>query len=279
MTYTGIIAGMGILAVIILVIIVAAAVSQSKKNVKTNERQSEMSAGRHPDSDAVKEKAQKDRLLQTEKKLWDMEQAKPYDKLFEREVMPMQMLMGLARYSADEMEKERLDYYVWDMIADPMTEEIRRANGKIEQGRIVLPEQNAPFDENSVLENMEKMTFLELERYIRENELRLQAGEIAFREADTVRQLGDVVNAVEDLKKNHRIDWEEICRLAQKVQFILEKNQIYPMFAEDSRLTPDLKKRFSKPKKYSIRYPGLFIKREDRWEVLGAHIGMDDCEV
>lgn len=74
---------------------------------------------------------------------------------------------------------------------------------------------------------------------------------------------------------------DDIGRLAKEVQDILEKNGIFPMFSNDDRLLPqpELKKRFSQVNEYTMPYPGLFIKSNGAWDVLGAYVGMDDCEV
>lgn len=220
----------------------------------------------------------KKELLRTEKKLWELKSARTYEKVFERAAMPIQTLLGLANYPTDTFSKEKMDYYLWDVITNPLADAVKKSNGKIENGILELPVQGN-FREEEVKQKIEKLSAQELDRYVRENNHKISGGEIAFKKREVVRELGSILNELESFRQAEKLQEDDIGRLAEKVQGILVKNEIYPMFSNDNRLRPELKKRFSQANKYTMPYPGLFIKSNGVWDVLGAYIGMDDCEV
>ncbi len=221
----------------------------------------------------------REKLLQTERKLWEAEEAAaPYEKLFEGMALPLQKLLGLAHCPWQSMSKEKADYYIWDVVTNPLLDAVKRAKGKIEQGNLCLPKPEKPFEEEKVRQDIQQLSERQVQQYIRENELQISSREIAFQKTGAVRELGIVVKTLEDFARDRQATEDDLKKQAQNVQSILERHGIYPMFAKDGRLNPKLRKRFSPANEYSIKYPGLFIKREGGWEVLGANIGMDDAE-
>lgn len=224
----------------------------------------------------TQELAQK--LLVSERRLWELEQEQPYERLFEQSALPLQMLLGLAAVSETMRNQEQMDYYLKDVIAEPLISAVKKAGGKTQHGRIILPEVPKTFAAEQKKTAIETLSQQEIEAYIRENDLRIQAGRIALQKAAAARELGDVVNTMERFMQavDHGCDRVQmIGAQADSVAHILEKHGIYPMFAGDKRLGPDVRKRFGAGGEHSLRYPGLLIQRDGVWEVLGANIGMD----
>ena len=221
---------------------------------------------------------QKKKLLSTERSLWELEQERPYERLFEQSALPLQMLLGLAAVSEGMLDQEKIDYYLKDVIAEPLISAVKNAGGKTRHGIIILPENAKTFAAELKKEAIEKLSMQEIEAYTRENELRMQAGRIALQKAAAARELGGVVNAMElfvQAAHNGRDRARMVGAQADSVAHILEKHGIYPMFAGDQRLGADVRKRFGTAGEHSLRYPGLLIQRDGAWEVLGANIGMD----
>ena len=219
-----------------------------------------------------------EKLLSTERSLWELEQERPYERLFEQSALPLQMLLGLAAVSEGMLDQEKIDYYLKDVIAEPLISAVKNAGGKTRHGIIILPENAKTFAAELKKEAIEKLSMQEIEAYTRENELRMQAGRIALQKAAAARELGGVVNAMElfvQAAHNGRDRARMVGAQADSVAHILEKHGIYPMFAGDQRLGADVRKRFGTAGEHSLRYPGLLIQRDGAWEVLGANIGMD----
>ena len=86
-----------------------------------------------------------------------------------------------------------------------------------------------------------------------------------------------MLEELEELQTVHKISKKEIGRLAKEVRILLERNGIYPMFAEELKeySNSELRNRMIPINSNSIRYPGLFIKRDGKLEVFGTNIGMD----
>lgn len=221
----------------------------------------------------------REKLLQTERELWEIQALTPYGRFFERTVMPIQTLLGLANVSPDTLSKDNMDYYMWDVIAEQLILAIRNARGTIANGILTLPEPEEAFAQEEIRNRINRMEEQELERDIQENEARIRSARITVQKAQVIRGLGSIVEELQRINRDEPVKEADVRRLAGKAQLLLEKNEIYPMSARDDRLKPELKKRFVQPGQYSIKYPGLFIKWGDEWEVLGSYVGMDDREV
>ena len=243
---------------------------------KNRQRENEMQKTAVKKEQGTQERIEK--LLSTERSLWELEQERPYERLFEQSALPLQMLLGLAAVSEGMLDQEKIDYYLKDVIAEPLISAVKNAGGKTRHGIIILPENAKTFAAELKKEAIEKLSMQEIEAYTRENELRMQAGRIALQKAAAARELGGVVNAMElfvQAAHNGRDRARMVGAQADSVAHILEKHGIYPMFAGDQRLGADVRKRFGTAGEHSLRYPGLLIQRDGAWEVLGANIGMD----
>lgn len=218
----------------------------------------------------------RDELLRTEKRLWEIKMLSPYEKIFERSAMSFQILLGLANVSLDTLTGERRDYYMWDMILHPLVNAVKDGGGTISGGSLVMPDSGKTFAQEEMRQRISRMNAQELEGYLQENNKRIGAGEIAGQKMRAVSGLGSVIERLQELERKKAVTDEDIRAIAQKVQALLEDNGIYPMMAKDSRLGVQLKKQFIPPKKHALRYPGLFIRWGNEWEVLGANVGMDD---
>ncbi len=243
---------------------------------KNRQRENELQKTAVKKEQGTQERIEK--LLSTERSLWELEQERPYERLFEQSALPLQMLLGLAAVSEGMLDQEKIDYYLKDVIAEPLISAVKNAGGKTRRGIIILPENAKTFAAERKKEAIEKLSMQEIEAYTRENELRMQAGRIALQKAAAARELGGVVNAMElfvQAAHNGRDRARMVGAQADSVAHILEKHGIYPMFAGDQRLGADVRKRFGTAGEHSLRYPGLLIQRDGAWEVLGANIGMD----
>ena len=243
---------------------------------KNRQRENELQKTAVKKEQGTQERIEK--LLSTERSLWELEQERPYERLFEQSALPLQMLLGLAAVSEGMLDQEKIDYYLKDVIAEPLISAVKNAGGKTRRGIIILPENAKTFAAERKKEAIEKLSMQEIEAYTRENELQMQAGRIALQKAAAARELGGVVNAMElfvQAAHNGRDRARMVGAQADSVAHILEKHGIYPMFAGDQRLGADVRKRFGTAGEHSLRYPGLLIQRDGAWEVLGANIGMD----
>jgi len=243
---------------------------------KNRQRENELQKTAVKKEQGTQERIEK--LLSTERSLWELEQERPYERLFEQSALPLQMLLGLAAVSEGMLDQEKIDYYLKDVIAEPLISAVKNAGGKTRHGIIILPENAKTFAAELKKEAIEKLSMQEIEAYTRENELRMQAGRIALQKAAAARELGGVVNAMElfvQAAHNGRDRARMVGAQADSVAHILEKHGIYPMFAGDQRLGADVRKRFGTAGEHSLRYPGLLIQRDGAWEVLGANIVMD----
>ena len=223
----------------------------------------------------------KQKLLNTERELWELKEKERYEPIFQKVVMSLQVLLGLAETSFETWTEDRMNYYLWEVIADPILDAADQADGMVAGGKFLLSKPNENFDQEKVKKQIESLKPTELENYIQENEQRLKTAEAVLQKAGVVQGLGSIIEELKGFEHSGRAEKERIDGLAKKVLKILEENRIYPISAADRRLTayPELKKRYIPLNKNSISYPGLFIKRDGMLEVFGANVGMDNCEV
>ncbi len=273
-------------AVIAVILITGAAVTAGRTWQGHGQRQ-ERIAEKTKDGEADPAEDQKipemqvqklrDCLLGTEKKLWEIREAEPYEVFFDRCMLPLQNLLGLAAPAAGKLPEETRTYYLRDVIAGRLGSVLKNSGGSVRGQVLLLPGQKESFPEEKTREQIRNLSVMELEKYIRENELRIAAGEIALRKKRIVTQLGGVLEQLSG--PDAGADKERAADAAGRVRAVLEQNGIYPMFAGDDRLAgyPGLRRRFMPPDSYGLRYPGLFIEQNGVPEVLGAGIGMDDC--
>lgn len=222
-------------------------------------------------------------FLGLQQTLWEMdEKYKRYEEFFNDSVLPLQILIGLNK-EIEMQTEERVDYYIWDVIIEPLIGVMKKRNGEICNGRLVLPEpepQLEKLERERIAKKIESESFENMERYIKEDERRVELKKIVLQKKQVVEDLGRMLEELKEIAKEHKVEKKEICRLARETQFLFERNEIYPLFAEELKEYPnsELKKRRIPVNPNSIKYPGLFIKRNGSLEVLGTNIGMDDCE-
>lgn len=217
--------------------------------------------------------------LNLQEKLHNIKNCRQYEKFFDENIFCFQNLIGIAR-EKDLLSKEQQNYYVWDVIRDPLLNSVKKMRGEIKDGKLLLPGEDEEFDRNGMKEYIKEENLMEIARYIREDKITEDQAAIAFQKRGVVQKLGDIITGLEEMSEETADIWEMINRLEQKAEMVLEENGIYPMFADDDRLEeyPELRRRFSPLNRYSIRYPGIYIRRADGWEVLGSHIGMGGPE-
>lgn len=235
---------------------------------------------------ALKEVAEKYRVCLTkqfiglQETLWEVEESdREYEAFFNDSVLPLQILIGFEK-EMDIQTEEKMEYYIWDVIVEPLIRVMKKRNGEIQNGKLILPEQKAVFHKEEIEQKIAREPFDHIEQYIKEDTRRMELKKIVLQKKRVAEDLGRMLEELEELSKTHKIEKKEVRRLAREAQFLFEKNGIYPMFAEELREYPDseLKRRMIPINPNSIKYPGLFIKRDGRLEVFGTNIGMDDCE-
>lgn len=221
-----------------------------------------------------------ERFLRLQETLWEMDEGdREYEEFFNDAVLPLQILIGLAN-GMDGLTEEKTEYYIWDVIVEPLVGVLKRREGNIQNGKLVLPEPLGAFEKERLEKKVAQESLDKIEQYIKEDERRAELKEIVLQKRHMVEDLGRMMEELKELAKTRQIRQKEIGRLAKEVRFLFEKNGIYPMFAEDLRESSDSEfvRRMIPVKPNSIRYPGLFIKRNGGLEVFGMNIGMDDCE-
>lgn len=217
-------------------------------------------------------------FLNLQETLWEMEEAdKKYEEFFNDSVLPLQILMGLDR-EIDGQTQERVHYYIWDVIIEPLVGVMKKREGTLVNGRLVLPKSSVLFEREQMVKKIAQESLDNLERYIKEDERRVELKSIVLQKKQVVEELGRMLAELKEIVGEHKIEKREIHRLAEEVRFLLERNEIYPLFAEELKKYSDseLKGRMIPVNSNSIKYPGLFIKKNGGLEVLGTNIGMDD---
>lgn len=212
--------------------------------------------------------------------LWKIdERDKEYEEFFNDSVFSLQVLMGLSK-AFDQQTKEKIEYYIWDVIIEPLIGGMKKRNGEIQNGKLVFPKQKVDFDKKEVERKADRESLEQMEQYKKEDERRVELKEMVLQKKRVVEDLGRMLDELRKRNQTHTIGKEEIERLALEAQFLLEKNGIYPMFAKELQECSafELKRRMIPINPNSIKYPGLFIRRNGNLEVFGTNIGMDDCE-
>lgn len=274
-----------IIGVVCIVGIYISKIHEKESKQKGMEKKIEIEVSIHTENSNQQKKKEveelRKRLLETEQGLWEVESKNGYEKFFHKVVMPLQILLGLSKVSFDTLEEERVVYYVWEVIGNPLIMAAEQMKGTIKDGKLTLSLSRETFDLERAKKDIHHFGKVQLEDYIKENERRLELGEIVFQKVGVVQGLGELLEELKELEKNRRIEENVVHGLAQKLWQLFEANRIYPMFADDRRLAsyPDLRKRFIPLNQHSIRYPGLFIEREGMLEVFGSNIGMDNSEI
>lgn len=221
-----------------------------------------------------------ERFLNLQEILWEMDEIdKRYEEFFNDSVLPLQILIGLDR----EMEKqteERIDYYIWDVIVEPLVGVMKKRNGTIKNGRLFLSELPIRFEKEKFEKKIVGESFENLEQYIKEDERRVELKRIVLQKKRIVQDLGRMLEELKEIANEQKIERKEIHRLAKEARFLFERNEVYPLFAEELKEYSDseLKGRIIPMNSNSIKYPGIFIRRNGELEVLGTNIGMDNYE-
>ncbi len=218
-------------------------------------------------------------FLRLQEEFHAIEAGRSYETFFDDHVLPLQMLLGVAE-AYDSLDREKVACYMEDVIRTELSGAVERAGACVCTGReIVLPERGEKNPQQEGLrQKLRDEPLPEIERYIREDRIRAGLGRIALKKRQIVSALGGVFVALQGADREQLTDREFVCGLAAEVRRIFEENGIYPMASSDARVDefPELKKRFGTAGEHSIRYPGLFIRREEKFEVLGANIGTGD---
>lgn len=216
-------------------------------------------------------------FLSLQETLWEMDENGPvYEAFFHDSVLPLQILIGLEK-GKDCLTEEQVDYYLWDVIVDPLMRVMKKRQGEVQNGKLVLPKQELFFEKEKMAQKIERESIDNIEQYIKEDTRRVELKEIVQKKKRIVEDLGRFLEELEEISKVHAISNREIERLAAQVRFLFERNGIYPFFAEELKeySNSELERRLIPSNPNSIPYPGLFVKRNGEWEVLGTNIGMD----
>ena len=142
---------------------------QGNKELKMQERKE----GKTENSELQKLKK---KLIETEQKLWELESKEGYEALFHKVVMPLQVLLGFSEVPLNTLTEDRMDYYLREVIIDPLLRAVEQANAKIVNGRLILSVSKKKFDQEKIENDSACLGKLELESYIQENERRLELG-------------------------------------------------------------------------------------------------------
>ena len=218
-----------------------------------------------------------ERFLHLQERLWELEKNNAYEEFFNDSVWSLQILIGLDK-EIEKQTEERIEYYIWDVIIEPLIRVMKKRKGSILDGKLVLPEQEIWMNKEKITKKIEQEPLEKIEQYLKEDERRVELKGIVLQKRQVVEDLGRMLEELEEIEKDHIVGKKEIHRLAREVRLLLEKNGIYPLFAEELKKEENLevKGRMIPVNSNSIKYPGLFIRRNGVLEVFGMNVGMDD---
>lgn len=160
----------------------------------------------------------REKLLQTEKELWKIQILKPYEKLFEKIVVPVQTLLGLANVPLDSLAKDMVDYYMWNVITDSLTAVVKNADETLTD-----PEPDETFAEDEIKDRINNMDTQKIKKNIQENEARIHSAKIAVQKAHVIKGLGSIVEELQELDRSEPVMETDVCQIANKAQSLLEK--------------------------------------------------------
>ena len=218
-----------------------------------------------------------ERFLHLQERLWELEKNNVYEEFFNDSVWSLQILIGLDK-EIEKQTEERIEYYIWDVIIEPLIRVMKKRKGSILDGKLVLTEQEIWMNKEKITKKIEQEPLEKIEQYLKEDERRVELKGIVLQKRQVVEDLGRMLEELEEIEKDHIVGKKEIHRLAREVRLLLEKNGIYPLFAEELKKEENLevKGRMIPVNSNSIKYPGLFIRRNGVLEVFGMNVGMDD---
>lgn len=213
-------------------------------------------------------------LLNRQRQLYEIRLCRPYEQYFDSHALCLQVLAGAARNADTFLQDQKMDDLQEEVIR-PLLASVRKMNGILEDGKLVFPGFGEVFQEQEIIEKIQKESLDALAKYKREDEVQIRQGEISFQKKTAVQGFGRMIKELEKIENGSVPDRHWMERTAGETKQILEAGGIYPMFADDGRLArqPELQGRFFVPAQDAGIYPGLFIQRDGVWEVLGPYIG------
>ena len=268
-----------ILAVILLIalgIVIGICVTQGKKKGKKSENIYVNPQPVRPvaPSPTVPENTdtQKKELLKLKKQMWEIQESEPYRKIFDAMAMPLQMLMGLPG-ALSRKDPAWIEYYLNDGIIEVLTDVRKSRGGSYSQGKLIFPVKMKAFDDSAAVREINQMSLQDLKSETASFSARIGSGNIVLQEKGIVEDLGDILENLEKLYGSKEISEAFLSQMASDVRKIFEAHGIYPRFA-DELTDPHLKIRFNEAQDSMIKYPGLFILRNRKLELLGSYVGL-----
>lgn len=217
------------------------------------------------------------RLRKALKEKAELEGFACYAKLFSKFAKPLQILLGLDTAAASGSEAGWLDQ---EMLLDTLQEDVafemrgslRRAGGRIENGRILLPlpemEAAAAFEAR-----IDQMSVSELEDNLRKLRVEIEELQVYKRRKKLVEDLSGVYEKLLKLAQKDDCPPKQLHALAEETDRILQENGVFAMYSEDPRLTSALAGRFGTVSEQQLVYPGLFIYSQNGYRQMSSYSG------
>ncbi len=138
-----------------------------------------------------------------------------------------------------------------------------------------MPEPGPEFDLDRAREEIGTLSMTQVRDYLDVTEKKVSSGRMVWNERKLIQELGGIFEILQGFASGGCPALQRLQSLAKQTRETFEDNGIYPMYREDRRLAgfPQLLQRFIISGDFPEEYPGLFIEKEDGWEVLGPYVG------
>jgi hypothetical protein len=217
------------------------------------------------------------KLRDAKRRLNKLESLSPYGKLFESVGRALQILFGVAKAGVNCNPSDR-DYYIKDKVIGAI-EFAFRANGAsgLATDRLVLrmPTPTNDEDPDIYAGQYRNSSKEEINAAVRRVETECRSIEIRERYKEVLDGLYVMFAEMKRFVQTDMTDMEALNSISVSVKRLLETNGIYPLFAGEPDIAerPDLKELFKAAGESDLKYPGLFIKRGGKLELLGSFNG------
>lgn len=213
------------------------------------------------------------RLVEAEKKKYEVERDRAYTPVLRDCMTAMQYLAALGRFAgaggklSGQQREIILDYRVIGKSGDVLKKAER------------LEKEQQAFDESAVRSKYRGTDPDRLQKICRrmESEVRMDGG---IKSGEIVDEMRDrsILETLAGMDREGDPDWKSLSRLADSVSEIFGKYGLYFLFQDDERVAAyGLQKEFNRGSSVDISVPGVFIADQDsgRLSLLEGFIGID----